>query len=93
MNVNINRTRTDNWFYYISTASITVINIKTSNNQKVREHGQQWSKVKTFLLQCCALQWQMTDGQSMHDQSGFDALHTFSVEVQMNADYIHATHV
>ena len=70
----------------------------------------QQSKVKTFLLQRCALRkFHVIDGQNMRftirlrviespnasDQIAFCAFHSFHsflVEVQMNAGYIHVTH-
>ena len=48
------------------------------------------------------IKFNVTDGQNIllgmkgtnaHDQGGFCAFHTFLVEVQTNAGYIHATHV
>ena len=58
-----------------------------------------------LLLQHCALRmFHMTDGQNtgdqitkievpnMHDQSEFCTFHTFLVEVQTNAGYMHAMH-
>ena len=63
-------------------------------------------KVKTLLLHCCALQkFHITDAKTRVirlrviespnalDQIAFCAFHSFLVEVQTNAGYIHATHV
>ena len=33
------------------------------------------------------------EGQNVHDQIAFCAFHSFLVEAQMNAGYIHAMHV
>ena len=42
---------------------------KTSNNQKITECGQQRWKVKTLLLQRCALRkFHVPDGQNTRDQ-------------------------
>ena len=59
--MNINRTRTDNWFYYISTASITLINVKTSNNQRLGSTGNNDSRSKRFCSNAvlCSDRWQM----------------------------------
>ena len=58
-----------------------------------------------LLLQCCALhKVYVIDGQNTHDQISSDqganasnqiafcAFHSFLLEVQTNAGYIHATH-
>ena len=71
--MNINRTHTDNWFYYISTASITLINIKTSNNQRLGSTGNNDSRSKRFCSSAvlCSDRWQMVKAcmikvRSMH---------------------------
>ena len=56
-------------------------------------------------MQCCDLcnfhvadgrnmhdQIQVIEGPNMHDQTALCAFHSFLVEVQTNAVYIHATH-
>ena len=66
------------------------------------ECGRQRSKVKTLLLQCFALRKvHVIDGQNTrdqitsdqgpnaNDQIAFFAFHSFLVEVQMKAGYIH----
>ena len=35
---------------------------------------------------------QMIEGRNAHDQIAFSAFHSFLVEVQMDAGYIHAMH-
>ena len=45
-----------------------------------------WLKTRVIRLR-------VTEGPNAHDQSAFCTFHTFSVEVQMNAGYIHVTHV
>ena len=69
------------------------------------ECGRDRSKVKTLLVQrCVLLKFHITEGQNTrdlitsdqgpnaNDQIAFFAFHSFLVEVQMNAGYIHATH-
>ena len=69
------------------------------------ECWRQRSKVKTLLLQRCALlklhvqmikirmiRLRVIESPNARDQSAFCAFYTFLVEVQTNADYIHATH-
>ena len=59
----------------------------------------------TLLLHCCALRkFHVTDSQThviklrviegpkVHDQIAFCAFHSFLVEVQTDAGYMHATH-
>ena len=74
----------------------------------VRATRRQRSKVKTLLLQRCALRkFHVTDGQNTRDkitsdkrsrhayardQIAFCAFHSFLVEVQTHTGYIHATH-
>ena len=36
---------------------------------------------------------QVVEGRNARDQTAFCAFHSFLVEAQTNADYIHATHV
>ena len=59
--MNINRTHTDNWFYQISTAAITLINVKTSNNQKLGSTGNNDSRSKRYCSNAvlCGDRWQM----------------------------------
>ena len=47
-----------------------------------------WQMIKTRVIRLCGV-----EGRDMHDQIAFCAFHSFLVEVQMNAGYIHATHV
>ena len=70
------------------------------------ECGQQQWKMKMLLLQCCALRkFHMIDGPNTHDQMPSDIehphlsdqialceFHSFQVEVQTNAGYIHVMH-
>ena len=70
------------------------------------ECGQQQWKMKMLLLQCCALRkFHTIDGPNTHDQMPSDKehphlsdqfalceFHSFQVEVQTNAGYIHVTH-
>ena len=74
--------------------------------QKVTECGRLRSKVKTHLLQRCALiKFHVRGAQNTRDQITSDieglnardhialcAFHSFLVEVQTNAAYIYATH-
>ena len=54
------------------------------------ECGRRQSKAKTLLLQCCTLcKSHVIEGQNTCDQIAFCAFHTFLVQVQTNAGYIH----
>ena len=83
------------------------ITINTSNNQRLRSAGDNDRKVKTLLLQRCALRkFHVTDGQNTRDtitsdrrsrrayardRIAFCAFHSFLVEVQTHTGYIHTT--
>ena len=78
---------------------------KTSNNQGLESPGDNDQRSKRFCssaVLCVSFTSQMVktrmfilrviEGPSTHDQTAFSAFHTFLVEVQTNAGYIHATH-
>ena len=78
--------------------------MKTWNNQTLRSAGN--NDEKTLLLQRCALpKFHVMDGPNTRnrfrvkeepnasDVIAFCELHSFLVEVQTNAGYIHAMHV
>ena len=46
-----------------------------------------WETVKTHIIRL-----QVIEGPNARDQIAFCAFHSFLVEVQMNAGYIHAMH-
>ena len=45
-----------------------------------------------LVYRCALRKFHVTVGQNTHDQIAFCTFHTFLVEVQTNAGYIHATH-
>ena len=45
------------------------------------------------MVKACMIRLRGVEGQDAHDQIAFFAFHSFLVEVQMNAGYIHATHM
>ena len=45
-----------------------------------------------LVYRCALRKFHVTVGQNTHDQIAFCAFHSFSVEVQTNPGYIHATH-
>ena len=44
------------------------------------------------MVETRVIRLQVTEGPNEQDQIAFCALHTFLVEVQTNANYIHVTH-
>ena len=56
--------------------------------QWVLHIGSSLEMVKTGMIRL-----QVTEASKVHDQTVFCAFHSFLVEVQTNAGYIHATHV
>ena len=79
--------------------------IITSNNQRLGSAGDNDRRSKRFCsnaVLCVSFTWQMVktrvirlrgvEGRNARDQIAFCAFHSFLVEVQMNAGYIHATH-
>ena len=68
----------------------------TSNNQRPKRFcfnavpckGFTWQTVKTCVTRLLGV-----EGRKAQDQIAFCAFRSFLVEVQMNAGYIHATHV
>ena len=76
---------------------------KTSNNQRL-EYGRQRSKVKRFcsnavsalrrflMAKTCMIRLPGVEGRNARDKSAFCAFHSFLVEFQTKAGYIHATH-
>ena len=77
---------------------------RTRNNRRLRSAGDNNRRSKCFCssaLLCVSFTWQMVktrvirwvvEGPNARDQSAFCAFHTFLMEVQTNAGYIHATH-
>ena len=42
--------------------------------------------------QICVIRFQVIEGPNMHNQITFCAFHSFLVEVQTNAGYVHVMH-
>ena len=78
--------------------------LTTSNNQRLPSSGDSDRRSKHFCsiasVLCVSFTWQMVktrvirlrviEGPNAHDRSAFCAFHSFLVEVQTNAGYIHA---
>ena len=70
----------------------------TSNNQRLRSAGDNDRRLKRF---CVSFTWQMVktrvirfrviESPNARDQIALCAFHSFLVQVQTNAGYIHAT--
>lgn len=59
-------------------------------NQRLRSAGEH---VKTLLLQRCAFRnFHLIEDLNARDEITFYVFHSFSVEFQTNAGYIHAAH-
>ena len=47
---------------------------------------------QNMLDQICVIRFRVIEGPNAHDQIAFCAFHSFLVEVQTNAGYVHAMH-
>ena len=68
-----------------------MLDYQTSNNQRLGSAGDNDRRSKRFCSNA-VIRGREVQGRSARDQIAFHALHTFLVEVQTNAGYIHAAH-
>ena len=66
-------------------------NVK-SPGQNAFEPALCFAQVSRDMVKTRLIRLRMIEGRNARDQSAFCAFHTFLVEVQTNAGYIHATH-
>ena len=73
----------------------------TSNNQRLRNAGDNARRLKRFcsnafhvrqMVKTRVIRLRVIEGSNTRNQIALCAFHSFLVEVQTNAGYIHATH-